>query len=112
MRITKWRYLIWILALLIGAVSLVGCGEKETIQVTITEIIDAETGELVKADIYVNDEMVARGVTTDTFLVLVPGTVEVRHPDYEIWALGINGKTDRTLMGPVELTPKLKTWDG
>lgn len=92
--------------LVLSALFLVGCAEKSTIQVQITEITDAQTGQLVPADIYVNGELVARGVTTNTFLVPISGEIEIRHPDYETWSVIVNGKTDRTLSGPVELIPK------
>jgi hypothetical protein len=92
--------------LVLSALFLVGCAKKNTIQVQITEITDVQTGQLVPADIYVDGEMVARGVTTDTFLVPIPGKIEVRHPDFETWSIIVNGKIDRTLSGPVELIPK------
>ena len=45
-------------------------------------------------------------VTTDTFLVPIPGVFSVQNPDYDTWSMVINGKTDRTLTGPVVLQPK------
>jgi hypothetical protein len=100
----------WVIILLSLVLILSACAEKKSLQVHITEIIDAETGELVHADVYANGELVAKGVTTDTFILNLPGTFEVHHPDYEIWHVGIKDtNTEKTFSGPVRLVRKPAT---
>ncbi|RMD66386.1 hypothetical protein D6833_01535 [Candidatus Parcubacteria bacterium] len=82
-----------------------GCAGRNSIRVRITQIIDAQTGESLQADIYVNGNLIASGVNSYEFQVNVPGYFEVRHPDYHAWRLRITGKTDKTLEGPVRLEP-------
>jgi len=52
-----------VLAVFAGLLWLPKAGEKTSIQVHISEITDAVTGEPVRADIYVTGEQVASGVS-------------------------------------------------
>jgi hypothetical protein len=88
---------------------LTSCKSDETIRVHITEIVDITTGEMVEADVYVNGNLVSKGVNEATFDVPVPGEFEVRCDGYENWGFGIKEKkTDRTFTGPVKLYPKME----
>jgi hypothetical protein len=71
----NWRLLI---ALFVLPLLLISCKGENTIRVHLTEIIDIATGQPVEADVYVNDNLVSRGVTEATFDVLVPGKIEVK----------------------------------
>ena len=71
----------------------------------ITEIIDAQSGEPLKADVYVNGELQARNVSSDSVLVPVPGIIEVLKKGYHPWTIGINGRPDDVLEGPVRMNP-------
>jgi hypothetical protein len=99
------KRLSYILSFVLCITMLFGCKGKDSIRVHLTEIIDIATGQPVEADVYVNGNLVSRGVTEATFDVPVPGTIEVKHPDYHLWAIEINAKTERALRGPVRLRP-------
>jgi len=101
----------WVIILLFGlaivsAILLsISLKEQATIQVRITEIVDVESGDAIQADIYVNGELVAKGVKSYTLVVNVPGKIEVISPGHHPWIIELDGRTDRTLSGPVKLHP-------
>lgn len=72
------------------------------------DIVDADTGKPVQADVYVNDGLAQEGVTQVNVVIPLRGidrvVLRVEAPGYQDWELGI-GSTDtsRELSGPVRL---------
>ena len=88
-----------------------------TTEMTLTisgPIVDADTAEPVTADVYVDDELVQRGVSRVSRVGLAVALrvdrltdVRVEAPGYEPWRLGVRGRVgdNKKMEGPIRLVP-------
>jgi hypothetical protein len=75
---------------------------------TADSITDAATGQPVNADVYVNDALLYEQVTHFQVTVPLDGSAEIRvaAPGYKPWGIRPRGGgSDKTLSGPIRLTP-------
>jgi hypothetical protein len=76
-------------------------GETLTVEGT---IVDAETGQPVRGQVFINGREVLRNVTT--FRVTAPGpsvTVTVQAPGYVTWSVNFAARGSKVFSGPVRL---------
>ena len=69
-------------------------------------IVDAETGQALAADVYLNGALLYQGVSQFQVTVPLDGSVEIRvtAPGYHPWGLRPRGGgTDKRLAGPIRL---------
>ena len=103
-KLARWLILgLFVLAVLSTVFWFIESESKSVIKVGITEIVDVESGEYLRGDVYVNGELVAQDVESGLFVVTVPGKIEVIGQGYQPWKIALDGRTERILSGPVRL---------